>query len=377
MNLNARKPGARWKSGDRVQMIKVAVDARPLAYQHTGIGVYTANILQRLADTGAIDLVLYFTTPGPAIEFARCRHVSIGAFPNAIAAQLAFTKWAREDEVDVFWSPRHHLPLAVACRTVVTIHDMVWRQVPKTMKRGGRVLESILMPPSLRKADAIICVSEATRKDVVNFLPQCQTKSHVIYEAANVYPEHGGKMEQTVSDEPYFLFVGTKEPRKNLHRLLEAWRRSHAPTQGYKLVLAGGAGWGTDLSAVISRLRLQDSVHDVTPEVGTLQSLYQNCYAVLMPSLYEGFGIPLVEAMAFAKPVITSACSAMGEIVGDAGMTIDPYSVDEVATAINRLIGDKPQYHKLAAASAQRSEIYCWDRAATQTLNVIERVAAA
>ena len=242
------------------------------------------------------------------------------------------------------------------------------------MKRGGYLLERLLMPSSIDKADEIICVSESTRADAQEFKPEIEVKTSVIYEAACCVPEPATVKFQ---DYPFFLFVGTKEPRKNLDLCLRSWGTSKLADRGYKLVIAGGNGWNYDLPSSIREYGLENSIVDLFPDKDQLASLYAGCHALVLPSVYEGFGLPIVEAMAFGKPIITSNVSAMPEIAGDAALLISPHSEIELSKAFNELVNDQRLYEELRQNAVRRSATFSWEQAATKTLDVIRRAAGA
>jgi glycosyltransferase involved in cell wall biosynthesis len=278
------------------------------------------------------------------------------------------------DQIDVFWSPRHHLPIFSSAPSVVTIHDLVWRKAADSMIPLGRTIEAILMPPSLRKADAIIAVSEATRRDLIEFQPDTEARTRVIPEA----PFSGiSAHEPTPSRGNFMLFVGTFEPRKNIPGILHAYSDLLASgITSHQLVLAGNPGWKSDVPGLISQLGLQSQVTVAGPlPQSELETLYRACDFVVQPSFYEGFGLPVVEALAFRKPVITSNLSAMPEVAGDAALLVTPDSVAEISAAMKRLITEPSLYDDLANKALTQAARFSWDRAAEDTLKVLEQVA--
>ncbi|MEQ9451365.1 MAG: glycosyltransferase family 1 protein [Pseudomonadales bacterium] len=350
--------------------LRVGIDARPLQFLSTGIGLYTLNLVERIARMKDIQLWLYSRDSLEIdIEGVIERHAEHSIFQNSLFAQLYFPQWARQDDLQVFWSPRHHLPLLLRCPSVVTIHDLVWVKYPQTMAFGGVLLERILMPKAIKQAQRIICVSESTKRDLTEFAPDSEAKARVIYEASTLEPKEVSRCL------PFFLFVGTKEPRKNLTRTLEAWAKVSRQLESFSLVIAGGDGWRYDLQADLKRLHISDSVKTVTPTSDELRDLYADCYAVVLMSLYEGFGLPLVEAMAFGKPVITSSSSAMAEIAGSAGLLANPLNSDEIAENILKLVRDQRLYRKLELEAKKRNGLFDWKNAARQTADLLKEAA--
>ncbi|MEX0943323.1 MAG: glycosyltransferase family 1 protein [Pseudomonadales bacterium] len=361
--------------------MRIAVDARPLCVPTFGIGRYTQAILKRLVNRKGLEWFLYADRP-LLHDLSGPDNVTVRTYPAAnrvlslFRTQWQFARWAERDEVDVFWSPRHHLPLSLSKQitTVVTIHDLVWRHYPDTMLLANRVVEQLLMPPSLRKANAIICVSEATRQDLARLYPGVREKSVTIPQAAE-------PRANTIADQAdrYFLFVGTLEPRKNLARLLEAFAQARARgLDDCRLVIAGAQGWMGAISDEVKRLGIGDSV-DVLGHVEeeVLHARLAGAIALCMPSLYEGFGLPAVEAMQYGTPVIGSNVASIPEVVGEGGVLVDPYAVDEIATALLALASDPVLCETLGEKARQQAATYSWDTSAALTLRVLTQTANA
>jgi glycosyltransferase involved in cell wall biosynthesis len=223
------------------------------------------------------------------------------------------------------------------------------------------------MPISLKMADRIISVSRSTARDLTGNFRGLEHKISVIPEAASMMECR--RIDSTV-DQPYLLFVGTLEPRKNLNRLLQAFRKVIDSGIGeYSLIIAGGQGWSRDsLERIIEDLSLEQFVKVLGyVEDKFLHALYRNAYAVVLPSLYEGFGLPLLESMQYGTPVISTNVSAMPEIVGDAGILVDPLSVDEISAAIIRLLSDQALREKLSKRSIRQASKYSWKDSAMKT----------
>jgi len=354
--------------------LRIGIDARPLTLPSNGIGRYTREIVSRLAASHH-ELFLYTHQPielqDDRITF-RCGNLDRPLFASAFA-QYRFPRWAYIDSVEVFWSPRHHLPLFSSAPGVVTIHDLVWRKAPDSMIGLGRLLEALLMPPSLRKAQAIIAVSEATREDLVEYLPAVTDRISVIPEAAFT-PTEEPQLNPQRSNE--ILFVGTFEPRKNLPGILKAFALLiEQGITSHRLILAGNPGWKENVAGLIAHLGLEGHVtlFGQANQV-ELEKLYQNCDFTVQPAFYEGFGLPVLEAMTYGKPVITSNLSSMPEVAGDAALLVDPNSPEEIAEAMKRLITEPDLYQTLASRTRAQAAKFSWDRAAAETLRVLESV---
>jgi glycosyltransferase involved in cell wall biosynthesis len=348
-----------------------------LALPTTGIGRYTQEIVSRLVDSPNEFFLYGFNRleSAPDADNVRVRCARRRA-PIHFYTQSMFALWAKRDSVDVFWSPRHHLPLLMHPPAVVTIHDLVWKRYGDTMVRKSRIQEKLLMPASLRKARCIIAVSQATANDIVAFYPDVGDKITVIPEASSL-----AQISQDTAAcpaQPYMLFVGTMEPRKNLERILLALRMLiETGADSHRLVIAGNRGWKND---AVHRLLQEPAVAshvDVLGRVSNerLVSLYKNADFVVAPSLYEGFGLVVLEAMSFGVPVVTANTSSLSEVAGHAAILVDPADVDAIASAMRQLIEDRGLHHALSQRGLNRSQAFSWDQASDKTLEVLEEAA--
>ena len=358
---------------------RIAVDVRSLANPHSGIGRYTQRLLEQLTEiVKNSDVEWFFYSDRPiTLLFDNLSHVTTRDFSrhnkvfSLIRSQIVFSHWANMDSIDVFWSPRHHLPLFLDpdIDTVVTIHDMVWWTHPATMKAANRMLERVLMPASLNKASRIIAVSNATKNEISQVYPQHVGKITVVHEAADP------PVEMILPDYmfPYFLFVGTFEPRKNLENILAAIEKA-AKLVPEHFIFIGGSGWGVDLQLMVNELA--DSVRSRCHIIGnvseeTLHSHYLGATAQIMVSLSEGFGLPALEAMQHGTPVIVSNRSAFPEVVGEGGIYVDPHNVNEISAAIVELSSDKGYRDRLGKLALLESEKFSWEKAARETKQLL------
>lgn len=294
----------------------------------------------------------------------------------------AFARAARkvtrdQGPIDVFWSPRHHLP-GLDVPMVVTIHDLTWRLLPATMRPTRWLSEALAMPRSLRRAAAVIAVSEHTANDLIRCYPGLGGRIHMVYPGVDhlpaAVPTSTGDGD---GDRPSVLFVGTFEPRKNLRRLLQAYARVVESGSRHRLVLAGQPGWRVDVAGLIRRLGLQDHVLvDSSMDDAALAARYAAADFLVLPALYEGFGLPIGEAMSFGKPVITSRTASMPEAAGDAGLLVDPYDVADIAQALQQLMTDRALHHRLSGQARASASRFRWANAAQKTLEILERTAA-
>lgn len=365
--------------------MRVGVDGRSLRAPLAGIGRYTLGLVRALAGAG-VEVRVY--VPGPHWELAEVPVVVGDA--RSRPGRLRWWVWelprqAVRDGVDVFWGPGHRLPpgLPAAMAKVVTVHDLVWRHAPQTMARLNRWLDRWGMPRAVRMADRVAVVSEHTARDAAAAFPEAAGKVRVVppgVEAVPVRPLPAALVAQGLRPGGYVLFVGTLEPRKNLRRLLEAYARLPQGLRAeFPLVIAGGAGWGgvavrrwAEELGIASGVRVLGYVAD---EV--LEALQAQAAALAMPSLYEGFGLPLLEAMRFGVPVLTANVASMPEVAGEAGVLVDPCAVDSIAAGLERLLGDAGLRTRLGAAGRVRAQAFTWARAARTMVVVFEEALAA
>jgi glycosyltransferase involved in cell wall biosynthesis len=228
-----------------------------------------------------------------------------------------------------------------------------------------------------RRADAILASSESTRRDLVRLFPHCSDRVHTVPLGVSAYfsrTPDGGELEATRQrlDLPkaFALHVGTLEPRKNLVRLVQAWRIVADATDGrLPLLLAGRKGWMyAELFRTIEELHLQRTVRHIGPVSNQdLHSLYHLAEVLVYPSLYEGFGLPLLEAMASGLPVVAARSSSLPEIAGDAASLVSPYSPEEIACAVVALHLSPDRRAQLAAAGVKQAARFTWERCSERT----------
>lgn len=370
--------------------MKIAVDARNLVPRLTGIGRYVLEISQRLAASDH-DLKLYLPDqPSTDLRGLTGAQIEIGKFPGAAArtlwGQTVLPRLARRDGVDVFWGPAHRLPvgLSKSIPRVLTIHDLVWIKAAATMQARTLMGERLFLVSSLMQADIIVTVSDSTAADIRARFPKLMAPIVTVYPGANSLPpagnerlaDHDGVLAKHKIDKPFALFVGTLEPRKNLIALLKAYASLDAKTQSKcLLVIAGGKGWGgqdleTEVAAagIGQHVRMLGYVNELE-----LAALYARCLFLTMPSVYEGFGLPIVEANAFGAPALTANLSSMPEIGGEAALLVDPHSIQSIADGFRRMVNDDALRATLAAHARPNAARFDWTRCAAQLVDVFRQ----
>jgi glycosyltransferase involved in cell wall biosynthesis len=372
-------------------VIKVGIDVRCLAKPLTGIGRYTLEMCRALSERDDICLHLYSPSqihhkildqcPDAAVDVPLKKMKIINKIYRQLWSEIYLPLRIKRDKVDVFWGPAHHLPFLLSTQipSVVTIHDLVWKYAGETMRPLNRLFEKIRMPHAIWKADRVVADSYSTQQEVLKEFKVHEDKISVIY--------LGKPQRQTVPPFedlislaltcPYFLFVGTIEPRKNLTHLLKAYAQLSEDTkQKAQLVIVGGSGWGhVNLLETIDELNLNSHVVILGyVDDAVLPALYAHAQFLAMPSLYEGFGLPLVEAMVYGTPVLTSDKSSMPEVVGDAGILIDPLDAGSIREGLKYLIENVTLRTDLAEKALKNGERFSWERAANQLVDVFKRV---
>jgi len=269
-------------------------------------------------------------------------------------------------------------PTAHGQRLVVTVHDLAFDRYPKLFPRAWRAVYRLGLRATVRRADAIVTPSRSTAEDVRSRTNIDPRKLHVVPEAAALpagQVDVGEALARLKVRTPYVLFVGTIEPRKNLVRLVRAYRRVAATGVPHALVLAGPLGWHHE--GLMRELALEgpgEIAMTGALAAADLDAIYRAADAFVYPSLYEGFGLPVLEAMGRGIPVVASTTSALPEVTGDAALGVNPRSVREIAAAIASLVGDVALAERLAAGGRLQAERFSWDRTARMTLEVYERV---
>ncbi len=290
---------------------------------------------------------------------------------------------------DVLFVPAHVLPFSPRRRllppSVITVHDLGFRHFPEAHTPRQRWYLEAGTRWSAHAATAIICVSEATARDLQDAYGTPAQKIHVVHEAAGIQPQLLSK--GMVADvctalglqRPFALFLGTIQPRKNLRRLMEAYAVLAAQHDlQWDLVLAGNLGWLSEsLQALPATLELADRIHltgyiSEDERVALLQAADFFCF----PSLHEGFGLPVLEAQQLGVPVMTSNNSSLPEVAGDAALLVDPNDTEAMAAAMLRLSQDETLRQELIAAGHENVKRFSWDKAAAETLAVLEAAAA-
>ena len=358
------------------------IDARAAVEVPAGRGRVMRELLPALAALDGDDrFVLYARKPMQA-ELGERFEWRLMRLPDPLwhleAARLA------SRDCDAFLSSNSYLTCwFTRCPSAPIVYDLVPFLEGTSPQRRSAIIERATIDIGVRRAGALICISEATRADLVDRVPSSERRAVVVPLAADdrfADPAARDRAPEVAIkhgiERPYVLAAGTLEPRKNLLRLLEAWAvLPEVLRESYELVLVGPVGWEADPiidAARAARIRLPGYIPDAD-----LAALYAGCELFCYPSLYEGFGLPVLEALRAGAPVLTSNLSSLPEVTGDAALLVDPLSVEAIGDGIQRILGDAGLRERLRVAGPKRAELFSWERTARGTRDVLRALAAA
>jgi glycosyltransferase involved in cell wall biosynthesis len=361
----------------------VVLDALLLRPRPTGVGRSILELTAALAgeDRGC-DFVVLATHPEllaaiatrPGWRVLGCPAATGGTLRKAAFTQLRLPDLLKHLEADLLHCLQFVAPWRAPCPTVVTVHDLGYLRFPATIEEPRRSYYRLLVPRSLRQAAAIVCNSEATAADVREHFPDVAARVRTTPFGTPSWVWTMPPAPLTRPDDAPFLFVGTLEPRKNLERLLRALRncrqeRRRRALTTPPLVLVGGRGWkDSGLRSLIEELQADGAVvlEDYC-DTDALWAHYGAARALLFPSLHEGFGFPILEAMAAGLPVLTAGVGAMAEVAGKAALLVDPLDEAALAGALHRLCDEARLRDDLAGAGPAQARQWTWQRTAAAT----------
>jgi glycosyltransferase involved in cell wall biosynthesis len=364
--------------------LRIAIDARAAAEVPAGRGRYVRELLRALAALDAGHLYVLYARErweDPALAGDRRFHWRIVAAGEPQWSALAAVHASRECDV-VLAANSYLMAAAARVPALTTVYDLTTFRRDIALPRGA-ALERLTLPLAVRRASALLAISAATRDDLVARFPSAAPKTHVTELAADpVFGDGDPAADAEVVrrhglDKPYVLALGTLEPRKNLPRLIEAFAGLDPQLRAaHELVLVGGSGWADgEIDASIARHR--DVVRALGyVEDGDLPALYRRAALFAYPSLFEGFGLPVLEAMTAGTAVLTSDVSSLPEVGGDAVAYADPLSVEAIGAQLDALLRAPGERERLAAAGRERSHRFSWKRTAEETLRAVEAAAA-
>jgi glycosyltransferase involved in cell wall biosynthesis len=367
--------------------MRIGINVHLLSTTHTGIQHYIRALAPELIARVKTHEVVLFGEPA-RLPLVAAEHIRWVAATRPLRSGMVRVLWEqtmlprllKHHRIDVFFSPAFALPIWWQGVGVVTVHDLNFEVSPQTIHPLRRAYLRRITRRSVRQARRVIAISHSTASDVIRLYRVPKEKVEVIpygLEAA-FHPDNARRLALLVQQryplpERFLLFVGTLEPRKNLPRLLEAYAHARQQMPLPPLVLVGTPGWQHQrIGRLLHRLGIAGEVvcAGYVPRE-QLPGLYALATALLYPSLYEGFGLPPLEAMGCGTPVLVSNTSAMPEVVGDAGVLVNPFDVHHIAAGICTVTHDQPLRQELIQRGLQRARMFRWEDAAQRTLEVL------
>ena len=346
----------------------------------TGIATYALNICQQLQSLNPILL-----TANPNLDlpcYAIPHDMTPAEGSKGHLKRLLWTQWQlpqiyRELNSSLIYSPIPEAPLYSKCRYIVMCHDLIPLRFPRQFSPLTNYFRYVV-PQVLQQAEHIVCNSQATAKDIVNYYAikaQKITAIPLAYDANCFCPQSLPKNNGLKIKKPYFLYLGRHDPYKNIGRLIAAFAEIKN-NRDYYLYLAGSTDsrFTPLLQQQIAELNLTSQIKFLDYiSYQELPILLSNALALVFPTLWEGFGLPVLEAMACGTPVITSNLASLPEITGEAAILLDPYNVTEIANAMQEISDNEKMRSHLSKLSLARAKLFSWSKTGLQTKAVLEQ----
>jgi glycosyltransferase involved in cell wall biosynthesis len=362
--------------------MRVGINGRALAKpEPTGVSRYSKHLLTALADRDDGIEYVVFGVESPPPSLRTCPHVETAGTPPSVSSGLRGHVWEQgilprivgRHDIDVLHSPAGFTPLLTDVPTVLTVHDISPVTHSEWFSRGYATLYRVVTPLALRQVDHVITISEFSKAEVVNEYPQTEHKISTVYNGINPISEANEDPVDGARENRYLLFLGAIDPRKNVARILDAYRNYRSRvSEPLTLIFAGAK---RDISSAVDRPST-DGVRTLGYVSNPQRNwLYKHAKAFIFPSLYEGFGLPILEAMSIGTPVLTSNCGAMAEIAGDAALLVDPRDTDSIADGMERVATDRSLRNELSEAGKRRAAQFNWRSTAEKTAAVFRAVA--
>lgn len=369
--------------------MKIAVYANEIARRgESGVKTYSLEIIKHLLEHDKENEYILYSSKDIAAKIApqKAKTVVSGS-GKRFWAFTAFVRLVKADRPDVIFMPIQTFPFFIIPnnkpKVVVTVHDVAFLLFPDHFTFIRRNLLRYNTKRAVTHADSIIVPSQATKRDLVRFYNVPEDRVHVIYHGVSrELLDKGKKNDPRVIGLsrkcPYVLYVGSIQPRKNIVRLVQSFDllKKTGKFDEYKLIICGGKGWLYEkIYAEINTSPYREDVilvGDANNDL--LASLYASATLFVMPSLYEGFGLPVVEAMSFGLPVVCADNSSLSEICGDNALLVDGYSVGDIYLKLRMVLDDKNLQLELSQKSLNRAKDFSWEKAAEETQAVLESV---
>lgn len=372
-------------------MPTIGIDYTPAYEQGGGIGRYVRELVSALARQDTETAYRLFVAGAPHSELPPPPARNFLWKPIPLTPTWLARIWHRAflpipvetfiGRVDLYHATDFVLPPTLPrTRTLLTVHDLSFVRVPEAASAGLRAYLDRVVPLSVRKADHVLADSQTTKDDLIALYGIASDKISVLLSAADMRfrPIENGSLSLTIRSKyalgsaPYILSVGTVQPRKNYSRLIQALAALRNDNLDIHLVIAGGKGWLEDpFYETVRVTHMENFVHFIGfADEEDLPALYSGALCLAFPSLYEGFGLPILEAMGCATPVVTSNVSSLPEVAGDAALIVDPYDVEALTDALKHIIEDQTLRQNLIQKGLLRSKEFSWDKSAQHLVQI-------
>lgn len=370
-------------------MPRIAIDYTPAYEQGAGIGRLVRELVKALAYEDTLTEYRLFVSGAKLDDLPSPPSTNFTWRPTRVNPKWLARIWHRlhwpvpvqifTGDVDLYHATDFVLPpVRAGTKTLLTVHDLSFMRVPEAASPRLRAYLNDVVPRSTRRATHIIADSSATKADLIDVYKLSPEKITVLLsgvdprfkpfegDTASIRDKYG------IPSRPYIFSVGTVQPRKNYGRVIEALAILRNQGRDVGLVIAGGRGWLEDpIYATIKNARMSDYVHLIGfADDADLPALYSDAVCMAYPSLYEGFGFPILEGMACGTPVVTANVSSLPEVAGDAAILVDPYDTDAIADALRRVIDETDLRDRLIQRGLKQIKFFTWERSARQLLEL-------
>lgn len=360
-------------------MKKIGIEAFNIKPNNTGIGYYIKSLIDSLIDIDEeTEYKIYASklVKNQLLEHNYRLYNVENKLKEAMYKHYFMANISKKDKLDIYHGTSFYIPKHIKCRTVLTVHDLSYIKYPNTFTKSRLIYGKIFIKDSVKRADKIIAVSESTKRDIINYYGIQEEKIFVthlgardIFKPATINEIELIKKKYNLNK--YILAVGTIEPRKNLLRLIKAFNNvSSKIDEEIKLVLVGKSGWKNEdifkeIDKNSQRIIFTDYITDQE-----LKCLYSGCELFVYPSLYEGFGLPVLEAMSCGSKVVTSNISSLPEITGNIATLINPSDIDEISEGILKELNNLRDKKEIL----KQANLFSWNKAARETKSLYDLI---
>lgn len=377
--------------------MKISLELQPCLKNKSGIGIYTYELIKRLQQYKDIKFTGHIFNfinrndiskdlDGIDIEKNICSLFPYGVYRRIWHYIPIKYNWLFRDNADIYHFFNFIVPPRIKGKVITTIHDMTYELYPETMdKRNLKRIKNDIQY-SVDRSDKIITVSESSKNDIIKFLNVDESKIEIVYNGVD-YEKFNESYTEDIKlivrnkynlPQNYILYMGTLEPRKNIDSIIEAFAliKKQKDFHNIKLVIAGKKGWlFEDIFNLVDKLNLKDHVifTDYVDETDK-PIIYNMAKLFVFPSLYEGFGIPVLEAMASSVPVITSNMSSLPEVAGDAAILVNPKDIEDIAKNMIKILSDDDLKNELVRKGYIQAQKFTWEASAEKLYNIYKEI---